>query len=161
MLNISLNIFLKYILPNEDRIRKGLFDFTTIETLFNWDTISGLQFENIVLNNIGTVLDALNVPVREMIQYGPYFQTKTKAREGCQVDLMVLCKRDYLYLCELKFKNRIGMEVVDEMEEKIRKLKLPRSISVRPVLVYSGTLTSDLSRSDYFSKILNFEELLG
>ena len=155
-----LRFYLKYILPNEDKIKKGLFDFTSIETLLNWDTISGLQFENLVLNNIGTVLDGLNVPVQEMIQYGPYFQTKTKSREGCQVDLMVLCKRDYIYLCELKFKSKIGVEVISEMEEKIRRLKLPKKTSVRPVLIYSGTLTRDLCRSDYFSKTLNVEDLL-
>ncbi|MBL6991701.1 MAG: ATP-binding protein [Bacteriovoracaceae bacterium] len=154
-----LRFYLNYITSNEDKIRKKIFDFSTFDSLFNWDTIAGLQFENLVLNNIDMVLNELRVPITQIIQYGPYFQTKTKTRKGCQVDLMVLCKRKYIYLCELKYKNKIGMEVIDEVEEKIKRLNLYKKFSIRPVLIYSGELTKNLSEADYFSKMLSFEDL--
>lgn len=155
-----VRFFLKYISPNEEQIKKNIFKFTNIETLFNWDIISGFQFENLILNNIEIVLQELHIPRAQMLQYGAYFQTKTKSRDGCQIDLLILCKRKYLYLCELKFKNKVGVEVINEVEEKITRLKVPKGYSIRPVLIYSGEISKDLEQEDYFNKILCFDEVL-
>jgi hypothetical protein len=106
------------------------------------------------------VIKELNIPYMSMIQYGSYFQTKTKVREATQIDFLILCKRNYLYLCELKFKQTIGVEVIEEVEEKVRKLKLPKQFSVRPILIYSGKLSQKLEASDYFMKLLNVDDLL-
>lgn len=154
-----LRFYLKYIASNEDKIKKRIFKFSSIETLLNWDTISGFQFENLILNNVEIILRELNIPIAQMIQYGPYFQTKTKTRRGCQIDLLILCKRDYLYLCELKFKNKIGVEVINEVQEKINRLKLAKNFSIRPILIYSGEITKDLREADYFNKIMCFDDL--
>lgn len=155
-----LRFYLQYIHPNKDKIIKNLFEFTTIESLFNWDTIAGLQFENLILNNIGVVLKELNIPYESMIQYGSYFQTQTKARQATQIDLLILCKYNYLYLCELKFRQSIGLGVIEEVEEKVKRLKLPKHFSVRPILIYSGQLSQKLENSDYFLKRLNVDDLL-
>ncbi len=83
----------------------------------------------------------------------------TLRREGCQIDLMIRTKRS-LYLFEIKFRNRIGTEVADEMCEKIRKLKLPPTQSVRTGLIYQGELTHDLQHLDAFDYLVPAESLL-
>jgi hypothetical protein len=42
---------LKYILPNQMLIEKGRFQDRSLKSLPGWDTILGLQFENLVLRN--------------------------------------------------------------------------------------------------------------
>ena len=46
----------------------------------------GLQFENLVLNNRTQIYDILGINPSEIEYDNPFLQTKTKAREGCQID---------------------------------------------------------------------------
>jgi len=62
---------------------------------------------------------------------------------------------------EIKRRKLIGREVETEVEENIRRLKVRRGISVRPVLVYDGELYPQLSGSGYFAAILDAATLIG
>lgn len=155
-----VRFYLKYIEPNSSKINKNIFKFNSLDGLLNWDTISGFQFENLVLNNSLIIFEKLCIARKNIIQYGTYFQTRTKRREGCQIDLLVLCKRNYLYLVELKYKKKIGVGVIDEVQEKIRKLNLSKKISIRTCLVYMGELSSELIEENYFDEMYDFSNLL-
>jgi len=155
-----IRFYLKYIEPNSKKIEKNIFKFSSIDSLLNWDTISGFQFENVVLNNCRVIFEKLNIPEKNIIQYGSYFQTKTNRREGCQIDLLILCKRKCLYLVELKYKKKIGVGVIKEVEEKVRKLKLSKEYSIRTCLVYMGELSKDLIKEDFFDETYDFADLL-
>ena len=90
-----------------------------------------------------------------------YLQTETKAKKGCQIDYLVQTKFNVLYVCEIKFsKNEIGSHVIDEVEEKIQRLKMPRGYSVRPVLVHVNGVSSGIIDRDYFASIIDFSALL-
>ncbi|MBL6990053.1 MAG: ATP-binding protein [Bacteriovoracaceae bacterium] len=156
-----IRFYLKYIEPNSNKIHKGIFKFNSLDGLLNWDTISGLQFENVVLNNSHVIFENLGISRKNIIQYGSYFQTKTKRREGCQVDLLVLCKRNCLYVIELKYKKKIGIGVIDEVQEKIRKLNLSKEYSVRTCLVYMGEKSKELIDDDYFDETYDLSNLLS
>ena len=47
-----------------------------------------------------------------------------------------------------------------EMEEKIKRLKVRKGMSVRPVLVYDGTLDPQLSGRGYFAATIDAATLL-
>ena len=40
------------------------------------------------------------------------------------------------------------------------KLKAPKHLSLRPFLIYAGTLDSQVATSDIFDRLLPFEDLL-
>ena len=48
----------------------------------------------------------------------------------------------------------------NEVQEKIEQLKLPKGYTVRPVLIYSGVLTSGIEEDGYFDTTLDFDQLL-
>lgn len=71
-----LRFYLKYVKPVEFQIEQGLFRFTNLESLPGWETIMGLQFENLVLNNIRSVCESIGISMSVVKSAGPYFQKK-------------------------------------------------------------------------------------
>lgn len=66
-----------------------------------------------------------------------FFQNTAARQPGCQIDYMVQTRFNTLYVCEVKFaKNPIGPRVIEEMEEKIRRMKVPKRFLIRPVLIH-------------------------
>lgn len=127
-----------------------------------WQTIMGLQFESLVLNHARELQQILGVPTNEILCSGPFFQTQTKRRAGCQIDYLVQTKFDTLYVCEIKFaKHPLGMDVIAEVQEKIRRLARPSGMSVRPVLIHINGVTDELLEKEFFAHIVDFADLLG
>jgi hypothetical protein len=106
-----LRFYLKYVEPHCDQIAKGRFKSTALEQLDQWDTIIGLQFENLVLENLEAIFKALQIPRHVVLSAGPYHQSTTQRQKGCQIDLLIQTKR-CVYLCELKFRSQIDCSVV-------------------------------------------------
>jgi hypothetical protein len=155
-----LRFYLKYIEPAREKIEKGLYHWAPIETLHAWDTIMGLQFENLVLQNVNILMGRIGLANVPVLNAGPFIQTQTQRRKACQVDLLIRTKHS-LYVFEIKFRNNIGKNVVEDVQEKVLRMKLPRSISVRTGLIYEGTLDPAISESDYFDFLVPFRDLLG
>ncbi len=53
------------------------------------------------------------------------------------------------------------MEIIDEVEQKIRCLGHSDRTSVRPVLVYDGNLSPMVEDEGYFTAVIPAVELLG
>lgn len=155
-----IRFYLKYIEPNKERIKKNLFSCHTLDSLNGWDSIMEFQFENLIYDNMIDVLNFLQLSPQNILQYGSYFQTKTLVRQGCQIDLLILDKRNKLYVCEIKCRKKIGTSVIKEVEEKTKRLKFPKNFSIRPCLIYTGEISKNLLQNDYFDTIINFENLL-
>ena len=62
---------------------------------------------------------------------------------------------------QVKFRDKIGTSVMDEMQQKLARLRLPSSLSVRTGLIYEGELHPDIETSDHFEFLLPFGDLLG
>ena len=91
----------------------------------------------------------------------PYFKRGTKTNGGgCQVDLLLQTNAT-AYLVEIKRKEEIGREIIDEVESKVRALDLPRDKTVRTALVYEGKLAPSVRAEEYFDAIVAFDDLLG
>lgn len=151
-----LRFYLKVIEPNSHKILQD-----EPVTLPAWDTIMGLQFENLILNNRKNLKEHLNIASENVIFDNPYFQKGTKNHRGCQIDYMVQTKYNSLHLCEVKFsKNKIGMEVIKELQDKIRYLAAPKHLSIWPVLIHVNGTTEAVQKSGFFSKIIDFGDFL-
>ncbi len=155
-----LRYYLKYIEPEKEAIEGDLYSDIHLENLAEWVVIMGLQFENIVLNNIKWIINKLDIPYESIVSVSPYFQKKTTKQEACQIDLLIHTKFT-LYVCEIKFRRKITTAVINEVSQKIERLRYPRSMTVRPVLIYQGELAPQIIRENFFSSLISFEELLN
>ena len=155
-----LRFYLKYIAPNMAKIKKGDYSFKSLMGLANWNTILGLQFENLVILNRHIIHQQLHLQPNDILFENPYAQRKGKNKEGCQIDYLIQERFNTLYVCEIKFSlNPIGMDIIPEIQKKIERLKAPKNFSFRPVLIHVGGVTHELENNPYFFKMLNFTEL--
>ena len=156
-----LRFYLKYILPNNARIKKGYFQETSLTSLHGWDTIMGFQFENLVVNNHHRIICLLGIRQEDVIFSNPFFQRKTHRQLGCQIDYLIQTKFSSVYVCEIKFSRfEIKPGVINEVKEKISKLKLPKHFSYRPVLIHVNGVREDVVDSGFFAEIIDFSNLL-
>ena len=88
------------------------------------------------------------------------YRPATRRGEGCQVDLLIRTERT-LMVVEIKRKKEIRHEIIDDVAEKIRKLKYDKRLSVRTALVYGGHLSASIPADRYFDFIVPAESLLS
>lgn len=152
--------YLRYVAPLRSRIEKGLMrgPEASLAQLPGWETIAGLQFENLVLGNLPALKSALGLDSTAVLAAAPHQQRATQRREGCQIDLLLLTKHA-LYVLEIKRRKQIGTSVVEQVEEKIRRLAVTRR-SIRTALVYHGKLAPQLEADAYFDFLIPFDQLL-
>lgn len=156
-----LRFYLKYIGPNRVKIEQGKVPESMLNNLPSWEGVMGLQFENLVTHNYKTLWEMLHISAEEVIMDGPFFQTATTKQPGCQIDYMIQSRFHTLYLCEVKFKkDKIGKKILEEMEEKRKRLKIPRNFSIRPVLIHVNGVDESVLEANYFDKIIDFSQLL-
>jgi len=156
-----IRFFLRYVAPNRPRIESGLFESRSLASLPGWESMLALQFENLVLNNSRKVIDRLNVPPEDVIFANAFFQRKTLLQPGCQIDLAIQTRFNTLYVCEIKFsRSQLKYSIIEEMGKKLEALNLPRQFTARPVLIHVNGVHQDVIDSRFFSRVINFGELL-
>lgn len=154
-----LRFYLKYIEPVAEQVRKGLYRRTSLEAFHAWDSIVGLQFENLVLGNLAIILDRIGLSHVPVLNAGPYFQARTARRSRCQIDLLLRTKQS-LYVFEVKFRSKIDSSVITEVRKKVECLDGVAGLSIRRGLIYQGEVAPEIARSDYFDHLVPFEQLL-
>jgi AAA+ ATPase superfamily predicted ATPase len=156
-----MRFYLKYIEPRRKAIAQGRHRVQALENLPGWDTLLGFQFENLVLNNQRSIEKLLGIEGK-VLQGGPFRQTPTKRRKGCQVDLLLETEYN-LFFCEIKLRRSIGGRVINEVAEKMKRLSLPRRQKHRnrfPVLIYAGELDPVVETTDFFHSKIDFADML-
>ncbi len=157
-----LRFYLKYIYPRRAQIEKGAYQDISLSQLPGWSSMMGFQFENLVINNRQALLRLLHIPPEEVLYDNPFFQRCTATQAGCQIDYLIHTRFNILYVCEVKFtKREIKADVINEVQAKIEKMKLPKSFSYRPVLIHVNGASEDVEESEFFSHIISFEQLLS
>ena len=160
--------YLRYVEPYSAMIRRGAYSFVSLEGLPQWGTVLGLQFENLVLNNSEDLIARLGLDRSLVLSCASYrkpsgrMRTKSDGLEsdrGCQIDLLIQLKQA-MYVVEVKRKDRIDADVVEEVRQKIGRLPNPRGLSVRPVLVYDGKLSPSVTENGYFVSVIKASDLL-
>ena len=151
-----VRFFLKFIEPNRERILKGRYPGPT-----SWPTVFGLQLENLLLNNRAPLHDALNLEPGEIVHANPFFQRPTQRQPGCQIDYLIETRHRTLFACELKFQQApIDRGIIQEMRNKLERLKIPRGFSVRPILVHVNGVRETVTESEYFGRIVDLSTFL-
>ncbi len=148
------------IQPNADAIDDGAFSFASLDVLPGWDSIMGLQFENLVVSNLRELLPLIGMRGVLLSSAAPYRQRKTARHAGCQIDLLLQAGKT-LCVVEIKRKREIGMEIVEEVAAKIDALRVPAGTSVRATLVYDGDLSPAVEASGFFDALVPASKLLG
>lgn len=155
--------YLKYIEPQKSVIDEGTFEFATLREFEGLDTVMGLAFENLVINNYRELVPHLHLSGSLVMSAGPYRRKGTSGRngkKGCQIDLLIQTRRA-LYFVEVKRQGEIGREVIDQVDEKVRAIARPRGVSAKTALVYHGHLSPVAAADGYFDAIIPFSRLLG
>lgn len=156
-----LRFYLKYILPHLSKIKRKQFKDLSLSTTKGWSTIMGLQFENLILSNRDLIFKKLKIDPADIVSDNPYYQRKTKTQHGCQIDYLIETKYNTLYICEIKFsKNKIEKDVIQEVQEKITRLKRPKGFACLPVLIHVNGVHDTVVEEDYFRAIIDFNELM-
>lgn len=134
-----------------------------VENLSGWNSVIGLQFENLIVNNAMSLVPFLHLGAAVVESAAPYRHTRKDsngAKTGCQIDLLIQTART-AYVVEVKHRQNIGPDIEDEVERKIARLPLRKGLSARPVLVYEGELAKSVEGSGYFDAIIPAGKLLG
>lgn len=148
--------YLKYIKPNKEKIERGVISKPPA-----WDSIMGLQFENLVLNNAEILWKKLNIKPDDIVFANPFFQKKTATQDGCQIDYLIQTKFNILYLCEIKFSHHlISSSIIGDIQAKMARLKTPKRFSIMPVLIQVNGVAQQVVESDFFAHIIDFSDFL-
>ena len=62
---------------------------------------------------------------------------------------------------EVKRQREIGRDVIDEVEEKVKRIPHRDGMSVRTALIYDGHLAPIVEADGYFDSIVPFRSLMG
>ena len=154
--------YIKYIEPVKALIDDGRYAFKSLETLENWDSVMGLQFENLIVNNYGELIPHLHLNDVLLTSATPYRKAAvpSRKRSGCQIDLLIQSRRT-IYVVEIKRKSEIGRNIITEVDRKVKCLTRPDGVSIRTALVYAGHLAPIVEADGYFDAIIPAEKLLG
>ena len=124
-----------------------------------------VQFENLVLNNVSSLIARLGLDRSLVLSATPYRKSASRAADanaadaGCQIDILIQL-RQAMYPVEVKRRNEIGLEVIDQMKRKVASLPNPNGVSIRPVLVYDGHLSPSVVENAYFAATIPAASLL-
>lgn len=158
-----VRFYLKYVEPFKDAIDDGSFAFTSLEELDGIDSIMGLAFENLVVNNYRAILPFMNLNGALITSAGPFRRKAprgVRGKPGCQVDLMIQTRRA-IWFVEVKRMREISRDVISEVDRKVRAVKRPAEVSAKTALVYDGHLSPVAKADGYFDAIIPFSKLLG
>lgn len=153
--------YLKFVEPVKDMIDSGAYRFVSLSHQDGWDTIMGLAFENLVVNNTSELIDHLHLGGSLITSAAPYRKIGSKNRgNGFQIDLLVQTAGS-MCLTEIKRQKKIGKEIIAEVDAKVRKISRPEGVSIRTALVYEGELSSVVEANGYFDALVPFSRLMG
>lgn len=156
-----IRFYLRYIEKYRTKIDREGFEFKSLMSLPEWNTIMGLQFENLILNNRKLLYDFLRISQEDIISENPFYQKRTTKQPGCQIDYMIETRFQTLYVCEIKFsRNIIGVEVINQVQGKIDHMIRPKGFSCRPVLIHVNGVSDDVTEANYFASIVDAGEFL-
>ena len=125
-----MRFYLKYIAKNKGKIEAGHFDQQPLSALPGFDSMMGLQFENLVLNNRPFIWQKLHLYPHDIITDNPYFQRAQIRKKGCQIDYLIQTKTQVLYACEIKFSKQEIKTTVEIAKPDIAAKHIP----VKPIL---------------------------
>lgn len=153
-----VRFYLKFIKPRARAIASGSLKLRAVSDLPGWDAVMGLQFENLVRGSMRTLLPLIGMGNTVVTSAAPYEKKGRGKGDGFQIDLLVQTRRT-VCVVEIKRQARIPATVMDDVQRKIRRLELPKGLSVRTALVYDGELSHEIEEDGFFDFLVPAERL--
>ena len=94
-----------------------------------------------------------------VLSAAPFRKDSRSGNGGVQVDLMLQTALS-VYFIEIKRQAEIGSEVIDEMVQKVKRVRVPRGKAVKTALVYSGHLAPIVEAQGYFNAVVDIRDIL-
>ena len=151
--------YLHHMEPRMTSIHAGSYTFKSLADLPEWQTLMGLQFENLVVSHFRELLPHLRIGPQLILSAAPYAKKGKTPGEGLQIDLLLQMRRA-VYLIEVKRQDQITSDVEHEMQEKVSRLPVKGIKSRRTALVYAGKIDPQIAENGYFDALIPIEELL-
>jgi hypothetical protein len=156
-----MHFYLKMIEPQIPKIALGGKAPLRLQNIPGFESHLGLQLECLILQNRHLLLKAMGICIEDIVLDGPYRQTRTTKQPGCQIDYLIQTVTQSLLVCEFKLSKReIRSEIIHDMQEKIKALKVPRGFSSMPVLVHLSGVSDGVATASYFYRIVDLSDLL-
>lgn len=157
-----VRFYLKAIYPHKNKIVQGNYDSSSIFHREGWKTTLGLQFENLVLNNVAQFYEHMHVRPHDVLRAGPFFQRPSTKYKGCQIDLLIQTVHNVIYLVEIKFsKNEVSGKIKNEVKQKMDNLVVPKGYSVKPVLIHVNGVSDQIFADRFFAHVVDFSDVLS
>lgn len=155
-----VRFYLNFVEPRKQAIEAGLFKFSSMHQFHGWESVLGLQFENLVLNHVTDLFPLLGLEHALVLSAAPFTKRPTKSGAGFQVDLLIQTQRSMLVV-EIKRRKTIPHGIIDEVERKVEGLRALTRNSIRTALVYDGELAQSVPAEGYFDFLIPAERLLA
>lgn len=155
-----LRFYYKTIKPLQKKIENNVLGFKSVDSIPHLSSILGYQFENIIYKNIKTILRIANIEEDELINWGPYYQSKTLRTQACQIDLLIQTKST-IYIFEIKYVDKVTKSHVEEINLKLKKLKyLKKKYSVKTGIIYSFEIEPLIEKKRLIDFGISFSDIL-
>ncbi len=156
-----MRFYLKVIENHRVKIDSGAFTDLSVSDVVGFDAHIGLQLEYLLLQNRALLLKSIGIGISDITCDGPYRQSQTTNIKGCQIDYLVQTCIKNLFVCEFKFKRReLGVDIVQDMKEKISALKIPRGYAAVPILFHIGGVAASVETAGYFYRVIDIADFL-
>lgn len=162
-----IRFYFKYIEPNLSKIKKGVYLESDLTTLPGYDSLIGFQMECLLLQNRRDLLGSIGLNSVDCLFDNPYFYPSSKGSEtvtdkkGCQIDYLIQTRSKNLYVCEIKFRRKeLKMDVIDEVNEKIKALSVPKGLGCVPILFHIGGVSDSVIDAQYFYRIIDLADFV-
>ena len=152
-----LLFYLKYLLPNEKAIEKGVGMSIFRNKISNqWEPWLGLAFESFCRNQAPLLALAMGFGDR-VISFGPAF---SRDSPGFQIDLLFERADGVVTLCEVKYHQKpIGCWVIPEVKRKAALFSVPRGKTLELALIAPYGADEPLRQTEFFHHIVTSHDL--
>ena len=158
-----LSYYFRFIYPNLSSIQNEELKNRASKVLQHNSYMQwlGLNFEKYCRRNSANIAEILGFGAVEFKSGALFSRGKSLEDRGFQIDLLFKRKDKVWTVCEIKYGDAVvDISVVEEVERKISRLEIPRSVSVQNVLICSCGVSREVAESGYFDRVIGLEELV-
>lgn len=155
-----LRFYFQFIHPQLTRIRTDSDGVPLAHALpeSKYRPYLGLAFEQFCHWHAHTIARCLGFSAVNY-QHGSWFR-KNDLGSGAQIDLIYKRSDNVITLCEVKFRKRIGKEIIHEVEQKCDALSQWTNATIERVLISAYPPTNDLYNEGYFATVLTPDDFI-
>lgn len=156
-----LRFHYRFIRPQQKRIERSREGLPLSQALPDkrYEVFLGLAFEHFCHQHASLIARKLGFSAVSY-SHGSWFR-KGDLATGAQVDLLFKRADKVITLCEVKHRERVGLEVIAEVERKVAALSaFFRNHTVEKVLISALPPAATLVNEGYFARILTADDLV-